>query len=586
MIENLLISNLFENRGIFKGTLIDVGAHRGNFLKNYANNDWTVYAFEPDPKNRKFLLKRMQNHKNVFIFPEAVSHQNLKNINFFSSNVSAGISSLHPFHESHHLSTQVNTITLNSFCINNSISKVDLLKIDAEGHDLFVLKGFPFNQIKPKIIFVEFEDRKTIPIGYSHKELIHYLLEYNYNLLISEWYPIHKYGARHKWKQFALYPYEISDKNSWGNIIAYSNTFSLNDLLFSISYCLRKQQIEKVHIKPKISQRFKRKLNEINISLNIYAILFNPHVMKITSYLNKYSKNNSNFLRIFLGKFSWKLKYKKLLDSYSNTDLYIKYSEKRRNHIKRWGPLPGPYREKKRLKILKNSFKGKRIFIIGNGPSLNRTPLEKLNNDYTFAVNRIYLLFSKIKWKPTFYTTHDWRFIPDNVDEINALKDMIFFFPENFRSVLRSGNDVYWYWTKNSIHSNEEFSHDITNGVMLGGTVIFITIQIARYLGFDPIYLIGVDADYTIPKTVKQEGKVLDDGNKNFLESTQDDDPNHFDPKYFGKGKKWHHPYVPNMIKGFEICRQAVTSHGGQIFNATVGGKLEVFERVDFNKLF
>jgi hypothetical protein len=319
---------------------------------------------------------------------------------------------------------------------------------------------------------------------------------------------------------------------------------------------------------------------------DIYGLLSKPSILNISRYLNNYSKNNSNFLRIFLGKFIWKIKYKKLLNKHPGLELYSKYSEKRRDHIKRWGPLPGPYREKVRLKNLKDAYKGKRIFILGNGPSLNRTPLEKLEHDYTFAVNRIYLLFNRITWRPTFYTTHDWRFIPDNVDEINALKDMIFFFPENFRGILRYGSDVYWYWTKNSSYSKEDFSYDISNGVVLGGTVIYIAIQIAKYLGFNPIYIIGVDADYKIQKTVKQEGKVLDDGNRLFLESTRDDDSNHFDPKYFGKGKKWHHPHVPSMIKGFEKCYSAVTSTDGQIYNATIGGKLEVFERVNFDKLF
>jgi uncharacterized coiled-coil protein SlyX len=326
--------------------------------------------------------------------------------------------------------------------------------------------------------------------------------------------------------------------------------------------------------------------NIIRSKFNIYEILSKPSIINLSKSLRNFSQNNSNFLRIFLGKLAWKIKYRKLSNNHSGTQLYTRYSKKRRDHIKMWGPLPVSYREKRRLKSLKDMYKGKRIFVIGNGPSLNKTPLEKLENEYTFAVNRFYLMFDKIKWKPSFYTTHDWRFIPDNVDEINALKDMTFFFPENFRYLLRRGSDVYWYWSKNVRHSEEDFSLDITDGIVLGGTVIFIALQIARFLGFDPIYLIGVDADYKIPKTVMQEGKILDDGNKLFLESTQDDDANHFDPRYFGKGRKWHHPSVPNMIKGFEICNRAITSEGGRILNATVGGKLEIFERVNFSNLF
>jgi len=62
-------------------------------------------------------------------------------------------------------------------------------------------------------------------------------------------------------------------------------------------------------------------------------------------------------------------------------------------------------------------------------------------------------------------------------------------------------------------------------------------LQLAVYLGFNPIYLIGCDTTYSIPSTVQKVDKV---GDK--LISTHDDDPNHFSSKYFGKGSKWHNP--------------------------------------------
>ena len=91
---------------------------------------------------------------------------------------------------------------------------------------------------------------------------------------------------------------------------------------------------------------------------------------------------------------------------------------------------------------------------------------------------------------------------------------------------------------------------------------------------------------YTVPESVKQTGDdVFGDGVKLQLESTEDD-PNHFDPSYFGKGKKWHNPNVREMKIGFGRAAAYVERAGGRLLNATVGGELEQVPRVDFDSLF
>ena len=46
-----------------------------------------------------------------------------------------------------------------------------------------------------------------------------------------------------------------------------------------------------------------------------------------------------------------------------------------------------------RLAELKDKYQGQRAFIIGNGPSLKITDLSKLKEEFTFGLNRIYLMF-------------------------------------------------------------------------------------------------------------------------------------------------------------------------------------------------
>jgi hypothetical protein len=273
------------------------------------------------------------------------------------------------------------------------------------------------------------------------------------------------------------------------------------------------------------------------------------------------------------------------------TDLHAyncEWGEKREEFYNEYGAFDTTPNDRARLKSLIDSYKGNRIFIIGNGPSLKRTNLALLKGEYTFGVNRIYLLYDRIKWKPTFYTALDWRVVPDIAHEINGLTGSTFFFEERFRGLLREGDDVCFY-THLAAKQREKnsFSFDITEGVRGAGSVVGSAIQIAYYMGFSPIYLIGCDLGYSVKDNVVQDGEdKFGTGVKLLLTSTEDDDDNHFDPRYFGKGRRWHDPNVKRMVQGHEQCRAAIEGDGGSIFNATVGGELEVYKRISFASLF
>lgn len=224
-----------ENRFIFRflkvncksKIMFDVGAHLGGTLKPFVDLAWKVIAFEPDQENNKKLKERLGDRSNLTIESIAVSNQIKQKVPFYTSVVSTGISGLSAFHESHMKTANVDVTTLRKYCDENQINEIDYLKIDTEGHDFFVLKGFPWEHIKPIMIICEFEDKKTVPLGYTFYELADYLWEKGYNLIISEWYPIIRYGTKHKWRQFHLYPRKLVDHNGWGNIIALRNDFDL-----------------------------------------------------------------------------------------------------------------------------------------------------------------------------------------------------------------------------------------------------------------------------------------------------------------------------------------------------------------------
>lgn len=239
---------------------------------------------------------------------------------------------------------------------------------------------------------------------------------------------------------------------------------------------------------------------------------------------------------------------------------------------------------------LKDRYNGERCFIMGTGPSLNRMDLELFKEEYVWAANKSYLLFDRISWRPSFYVAVDKRVVPDISGEINYLKRSLtktmFFFPARFREqwVLRGGPNVYWYREVSMDETNLPdgmFSRDASEWVSNVRTVTIAALQLAVYLGFNPIYLIGCDTSYSVSSSVRTEG---DDPDK--LISTKDNDPNHFDPQYFGTGSKWHEPHVDKMLFHYEQARRVCDSLGVNIYNATVGGNLEVFPRVDYTELF
>lgn len=214
-----LIYELFDARKT--GVMIDVGTHFGSSLLPFARKGWQVFGFEPDPNNRRKVLDGTSRFGNVKIFDRAVSDVAGKELQLFTSNVSTGISSLAKFHDSHQPTAVVRTTTLKEEITTLRINAIDFLKIDTEGFDLFVLKGFDWDKHPhPVAVVCEFENKKTVPLGYTVDDMCDFLTDKGYRLVISEWCPIIEYGRQHEWKRFVSSPRQITEPMAWGNIMA------------------------------------------------------------------------------------------------------------------------------------------------------------------------------------------------------------------------------------------------------------------------------------------------------------------------------------------------------------------------------
>ncbi|TLV02378.1 6-hydroxymethylpterin diphosphokinase MptE-like protein [Dyadobacter luticola] len=229
---------------------------------------------------------------------------------------------------------------------------------------------------------------------------------------------------------------------------------------------------------------------------------------------------------------------------------------------------------------LKDKYKGERIFLIGNGPSLNQMPLYLLENEYTMAFNRFNLMFERLNWVPDFYMVTDDLVIKDMHEQINEeILPLVTnaFFPDihpsnvEFDKYIDHRENVCWLNT-----DSPEFSADLPN-CGINKTVVNAAIQVAAYLGFTNIYLLGVDMTFADQKVKKINSRDWE---------ADEHDPNHFDPRYFGKGLKYHNPTVHEMLEKFEQGREFFARRDVNIMNAGYGGKLEVFPRVNFDALF
>ena len=244
-------------------------------------------------------------------------------------------------------------------------------------------------------------------------------------------------------------------------------------------------------------------------------------------------------------------------------------------HAKLWPAAAfHPWRREsvKRLGVYQDKHQGERCFIIGNGPSLKNTDLSKLENEYTFGMNRIYLAFPDWGFQTTYFVSVNDLVIEQCAEDIQHLP-MPKFLAWRARKYLPLTEEMMFLHTT---YTGIKFSKDIRGRVWESATVTNVALQLAYYMGFSQVILIGVDHSYK--ESVK--------GDPNTTIVSEGDDPDHFDAKYFGKGFRWQLPDLDTSEIGYAMAREAYKADGREVIDATVGGKLTIFRKVDYDTLF
>ncbi len=229
----------------------------------------------------------------------------------------------------------------------------------------------------------------------------------------------------------------------------------------------------------------------------------------------------------------------------------------------------------KQLLELKNKYKGQKCYLIGNGPSLKAEDLDMISDEITFGCNMVYKMFDKTKWRPSYH------FIVDVIYTKNLYLEI----KNNIRSPLITNSSAYHLMAqkpKNITYVNifSQENYKIRGNMMAyyisaRATVMTFMIEMAMFMGFKEIYLLGTDCTNSFTSGHFGEAytaSTLDKVNLARARVTIGDP----DLTLEGLGEYRRQ----RSITAYEKIAKYAAEHNVKIYNATRGGALEVFERV------
>lgn len=217
-----------------------------------------------------------------------------------------------------------------------------------------------------------------------------------------------------------------------------------------------------------------------------------------------------------------------------------------------------------RLERFKDRHKGEQMVLICNGPSLNRTDFDRARKVAMMGLNKIYLGFRKYKIYPRYYAAINREVIHQSAEAIANLKCVNFIAASDEAADCIQSSSLT-HWIKADLPPLG-FSTDLCQGVHQGWTVSHVGLQIAYYMGFTQVVIIGMDHRYAY------------EGKPNELKKMEGPDPNHFDKNYF-QGCAWNNPDLSHAEEAYRIARHTYEKAGRSIIDCTLDGACNVFEK-------
>ena len=208
---------------------------------------------------------------------------------------------------------------------------------------------------------------------------------------------------------------------------------------------------------------------------------------------------------------------------------------------------------------------GQRAVVVCNGPSLNKMDLRPLRHETVFGLNKIHLGLDRFGFQPRYLVAVNPLVVEQAAADMAKLTAIKFIGARAAQHLPEDGHTHH----VNILNPPTIFSRDLTQGLREGGTVTFVALQIAFFMGFSEVVIIGMDHRFTF------------EGAPHETRTLSGPDLNHFSPDYFS-GQKWDNPDLVRSEASYAAAKEIYESEGRRILDATVDGACQVFEKVDF----
>ncbi|MDH5719788.1 MAG: DUF115 domain-containing protein [Spirochaetia bacterium] len=229
-------------------------------------------------------------------------------------------------------------------------------------------------------------------------------------------------------------------------------------------------------------------------------------------------------------------------------------------HERRWS-----IRERLRLLKFDNTCRDEECVILGNGPSLHGFDFNRLKGKKVFALNKFYLAYENTDFRASYHVIVNRFVIEQSKDFILNLNYPVFLSYDNAGGWLPKKKNIYYIRRGGFYLDFQPHPYFYT---CEGYTVTYVALQLAYWMGFKTVYLLGVDHNFIY------EGKPNEEMIMN------GDDINHFHPGYF-KNQKWQNPDLEASEAAYSLANFIYTRGGRRIYNATEGTKLDIFPKID-----
>jgi hypothetical protein len=217
----------------------------------------------------------------------------------------------------------------------------------------------------------------------------------------------------------------------------------------------------------------------------------------------------------------------------------------------------------------RNRFCGEAMLVVGNGPSLNHTPLDDFLGVPAIGMNKIDLIYPRTRWRPSLVVCLN-NVVAQQHQDYFASSDIPVFVAWNARWLIRSENRDKLAYFNTTLSSR--FSTNALHGFGSSATVTYVALQMAYWMGANPVILFGVDHSF------KYSGPA------STYQKREGPDVNHFDPNYFKSGTFWGTPDLGQSEIDYGRARDAFKAAERKVYDATIDGKLEVFEKISVER--